>query len=268
MNASQAYKLYNADANYEAYNGNQSYYYDFRYADTAFFVMDTRRYRSLVDSEDIASRTMLGEDQLAALYKWLSEVNNTATFKFVVTSVPFTSLWQHDARWDSWAAYPSEKATLLSAMHSVPNVVLLSGDRHEFAAIKFTGERAGHDILEISTSPLSMFSVPFIRTLRLQSDESVLRIREGQPPEEVPQEQVLEYLPVGNYKWSSIEVDTRDPEHPVAHLEVVIDGSPAYRLQIAGQPVHVKSSAAVGAIVASNLRDILDRVGIKPSRWF
>lgn len=74
MNASQAYALYNADANYDSQDGNQSYYYDFRYADVAFFVMDTRRYRSRADHEDISSRTMLGDDQLASLYKWLAEV--------------------------------------------------------------------------------------------------------------------------------------------------------------------------------------------------
>ena len=118
-----------------------------------------------------------------------------------MTSVPFTSLWQHDARWDSWAAYPFEKAALLNAMHPVPNVILLSGDRHEFAAVKFTSERNASDILEISTSPLSMFYIPFVRTLRMQSDEIALRVRENGPPEEIPREQVLKYLPLGNHKW-------------------------------------------------------------------
>jgi len=52
-------------------------------------------------------------------------------------SVPFTSLWTHDAQTDSWAAYTSEIASLLSALHTAPNVYLLSGDQHEFAAIEF-----------------------------------------------------------------------------------------------------------------------------------
>ena len=140
------------------------------------------------------------------------QVNNTATFKFIVSSVPFTSLWQHDAQKDSWAAYPYEKMPLLNALHSVPNVIVISGDRHEFAAIKFTAEGGGHSFVEVSTSPLSMFYVPFIRTLRMASENMVKVIEqvatsvEGEPAtieqeELVPQEHVLKYIAEGNYKW-------------------------------------------------------------------
>ena len=141
------------------------------------------------------------------------QVNQTATFKFIVTSVPFTSLWTHDAQVDSWAAYDSEKAALLSALHTVPNVYLLSGDRHEFAAIEFNplNETAGHVVREFSTSPLSMFYVPLIRTLRAASEAVVprtrLRVVDGdgenleEVVEEVPMERVVKYLPIGNYKW-------------------------------------------------------------------
>lgn len=185
-------------------------------------------------------------------------MNNTATFKFIVSSVPFTSLWQHDAQIDSWAAYPSEKNSLLNALQSVPNVIIISGDRHEFAAIKFNSEGQGHTVLEVSTSPLSMFYIPFVRTLKLASEDTVKvvtevkNIVEGEEStslveKEVPQEEVIKYIAEGNYKWSvfwssyslilitnanhrsSFEVDTRDLDHPVVKLEVVIDGLPAYR---------------------------------------
>ncbi|THG96831.1 hypothetical protein EW026_g5077 [Hermanssonia centrifuga] len=238
-NAANAFRLYNANANHDPLEPDQ-HYFDFRYADVAFFVMDTRRYRSDINKEDVTSRTMLGDKQLTALYEWLGKVNTTATFKFIVTSVPFTSLWQHDARKDSWAAYPYEKMGLLNALHSVPNVILLSGDRHEFAAIKFNHEGIGHSVLEVSTSPLSMFYVPFVRTLRMVSQTTVKTIKEvvnaieGEntttfEEEEVPQEQVLKYIAKGNYKWSSFEVDTRDPQHPVVYLEVMIDGVSEYK---------------------------------------
>jgi alkaline phosphatase D len=142
------------------------------------------------------------------------QVNQTATFKFIVTSVPFTSLWTHDAQTDSWAGFASEKASLLSALHTVPNVYLLSGDRHEFAAIEFnplneTGT-AAHVVREFSTSPLSMFYVPLIRTLRAASEAVVPRTRlvaaDGEDTvvevvEEVPMERVVKYLPIGNSKW-------------------------------------------------------------------
>jgi alkaline phosphatase D len=158
------------------------------------------------------------------------QVNQTATFKFIVTSVPFSSLWTHDAQVDSWAAYASEKASLLSALHTVPNVYLLSGDRHEFAAIEFnplneTGT-ASHVVREFSTSPLSMFYVPLIRTLRAASEAVVprkwlVRVVDEENPmaemveveEEVPMERVVKYLPIGNHKWCvcSCRVDALPP---------------------------------------------------------
>ncbi|KAI0075810.1 hypothetical protein K474DRAFT_1355853 [Panus rudis PR-1116 ss-1] len=270
QNASDAFRLYNAEGNYDSEGDNEPYYYHFRYADVAVFVLDTRRYRSDVKNGDVATRTMLGDKQLAALYEWLGKVNNTATFKFIATSVPFTSLWQHDAQVDSWAAYESEKMALLTALHSVPNVILLSGDRHEFAAIEFNSEGPGHKVVEISTSPLSMFYIPFVRTLRPQSENTVQHVKvvdDKEVVEELPQEKVIKYIATGNYKWSSIEVDTRDLEHPVVHVEVMIDGSSAYRLAIAGQPVHLHSSTSLGAIVPG-FKGILNKIGLSPTRWF
>lgn len=140
------------------------------------------------------------------------QVNNTATFKFVVSSVPFTSLWTFEAETDSWNPYAYEKANLLKVMQSVPNVIVLSGDRHEFAAVKFNAEGSGHSIVEISTSPMSMFWVPLIRTLNMASESTVKQTREVTKvvdgvevtevvEEEVPQEEVLKYVPKGNYKW-------------------------------------------------------------------
>ena len=65
--------MYNADANYDSPAEGQ-YYYDFRYGDAAFFVLDTRRYRSDITSEDPTTHTMLGDQQLGALYNWLGKV--------------------------------------------------------------------------------------------------------------------------------------------------------------------------------------------------
>lgn len=71
-NAADAFKLYNADANYDSMHEGQ-FYYEFRRGDVAFFVMDTRRYRSRI--EDLSTRSMLGEEQLSAVLAWLSQVN-------------------------------------------------------------------------------------------------------------------------------------------------------------------------------------------------
>ena len=59
---------------------------------------------------------------------------------------------------DSWAAYTAEKAFILDALATVPNVIILSGDRHEFALVEFNHLSSNdRPILEISTSPLSMY---------------------------------------------------------------------------------------------------------------
>lgn len=102
-------------------------------------------------------------------------------------------------------------------MHSVPNVIILSGDRHEFAAIEFNGHDNDNGILEFSTSPMSMFYVPFVRTLKMASKETVQRTKtdimlteEGEEivttKHEVPQERVLRYIGAGNYKWLIVKL--------------------------------------------------------------
>lgn len=72
-NADDAFRIYNANGNYDSRVPGQ-HYYDFRYGDVAFFVMDTRRYRSDPLTGEAAARTMLGETQLSALYEWLGKV--------------------------------------------------------------------------------------------------------------------------------------------------------------------------------------------------
>ncbi|GLB35224.1 putative phoD-like phosphatase [Lyophyllum shimeji] len=276
-NASSAFKLYNANANFDPVRPGE-YYYEFQYGDAAFFVLDTRRYRT---EKGTPNRTMLGEAQLASLHEWLSRVNTTSTFKFVVTSVPFTSLWTHDAQSDSWAGFPDEKQTLLTAFHSVPNVVLLSGDRHEFAAVEFTGPNPDdHPVWEFSTSPLSMFYIPLVRTLRMQSDAFTQRNRamivsteDGREEivnyvEDIPLERVIKYIPIGNFKWSAFEVDTTDPENPLLKLETVVDGKPGFHFEITGIAVKSRPSTALSAFVAGGVKDIINKLGINPGKWF
>lgn len=277
-----------------ATNDQRRNYYEFRHGNVAFFVLDTRRYRSGVapDVPDEA-RTMLGEEQLRVVEDWLvrvrvyivfpyniisivfnlCQVNQTSTFKFLISSVPFTSLWTFDAQIDTWAAYPREKSRLLEVMHTVPNIVVISGDRHEFAHIEFEPEPdpistgvVKHIVREVSTSPLNMFYIPLVHTLRPRSDASFVRKRnvtvtrivpvsqvvvleqeggaqetvvvqeemvevqeEEVLEEEVPLERVVKYIPVGNSKWSSFEVDESNPAKPTLRVETVVNGKVAYK---------------------------------------
>ncbi|CAA7270163.1 unnamed protein product [Cyclocybe aegerita] len=278
VNASGAYNIYAAKPNYDPIHPDQTFY-NFQHGDVAFFVMDTRRYRSPSNGPDQTYLTMLGEEQLTALFDWLHAVNETASFKFVVSSVPFTSLWTHDAQIDSWAGYPLEKAALLQAFHSVPNVVIISGDRHEFAVVEFnTPDPRKHIVREISTSPLNMFYIPFIHTLRPRSEEafnttvSVSLSEDGtetiQKIEQVPFERAISYIPNGNSKWSTFDIDTKNRKKPTLRLETVIDGKPAYHLQIVGESARPPNFAGLGSLLPGNVMDMFDKLGFKPGRWF
>lgn len=154
--ANTAWREYIGHPNPDSLKAEENYY-TFRYGESAaFFVMDTRKHRSYHEKEDNEDKSMLGEEQKEALLDWLAAVNTTATFKFVVSSVPFNSLWGGPLDWDgqkdSWAAYMNERSQLADVMQHVPNLIVLSGDRHEFAAVGIRDT-----ITEFSTSPLSMF---------------------------------------------------------------------------------------------------------------
>ncbi|KAI3478086.1 hypothetical protein L1887_60017 [Cichorium endivia] len=57
--------------------------------------------------------------------------------------------------------YNTERLEIAEVLRYVPNVIVLSGDRHEFAAVSVLDT-----ITEFSTSPLSMFYLPCARCRR------------------------------------------------------------------------------------------------------
>lgn len=240
-------------------------WYDFRYGDTAYFVLDARRYREPPKKD--GSGSVLGEAQTAAFLDWLKATNDSSTtFKFVISSFPFTSLWAGgwdvDARTDSWAAYLGERDFLLSRMASVPNVIVLSGDRHEFVAAALAPkkseeqeEQEGYShwpVVELSTSPLNMFYLP-VRTAKQEHGRGA-----------TGQEQLVKYLPDGNVKWTEFEVDTRDSAHPVVHTVVYINGKPAWAADIIGTPVHKARRSAAQAL-GQVAKSLLEWLGFE---WF
>jgi len=107
-----------------------------------------------------------------------------------------------------------------------------------------------------------MFYIPFVRTLREQSQEAVNQ------SSIIPQERVIKYIASGNYKWSTFEVDTTDRAKPIVRIEVMIDGRPAHQIEIEGEPVKLFSSTALGALIPTGFKEIFDRIGMQPSRWF
>lgn len=316
-NASNAYDIYNGQANPDP-KADGVHYYDFRHGDTAFFVMDTRRYRSpppaqkpypyplslftpvieaiaegknplaayfnppleselAVEPLDESARTMLGEAQLAALHTWIADVNRTATWKFVVSSVPLTAMWGgYDGKVDLWAGYMQERDTVLKLLGSIPNVIVLSGDRHEFAAVEFP--RGKYVVREFSTSPLSQFYVPFIHTLDPKNARTLSVTRTNvtvtetgeehvdEYIEEVPEENLLKYVPKGNHKWTTIEVDSTDARAPRLKVELFVDGKMEWDHEIAGEPVELTFPSTM--VIASQVQGVMGALKHTLKGWF
>jgi alkaline phosphatase D len=85
---------------------------------------------------------MLGPVQLDSLLRYLSTPEPPHVhWKIIASSVPFTKNWRFGTP-DTWGGFLHERSQILAAMHQAERdlavrVVILSGDRHEFAAIRF-----------------------------------------------------------------------------------------------------------------------------------
>lgn len=147
-------------------------YFEFTQGPASFFMMDTRTYRNSSVNLPVNSteKTMLGPKQLADLLAFLEKPEPKGVkWKIIASSIPFTKNWQVNSL-DTWAGYLAERQKILEAMWDVGTrggvgVVVLSGDRHEFAATAFPPPQGGKwpisaTVNEFSTSPLSQFYLP------------------------------------------------------------------------------------------------------------
>ena len=216
------------------------YYTTFNQGPASFFLLDTRRYRSAPCPTHnlLCKSTMLGESQLKSLLTWLHArpTNDGIRWKVVVTSVPFTRNWRVNAQ-DAWGGYLSERRQILEAMWyagsdgSGTGVIILSGDRHEHATTAFPpspgslwdlrapgGEATP---VEFSTSPLSMFYLPY-RTYREDFPDTVGK---GDYAVGRERETCLKYAPEGNSKFGAIEIESpRGSEQSILRYRLFIDG--------------------------------------------
>jgi alkaline phosphatase D len=160
-------------------------YFEFTQGPASFFMMDTRRYRDLNGglAANDTEKSMLGNEQLQDLLAFLAKpVPRGVRWKFVISSVPFTKNWKVN-NLDTWAGFLDERQKILEAMWDVGlkggvGVVVLSGDRHEFASTAFPPPLGGKwpisaTVHEFSTSPLSQFYLP-IPSYRQTDDDDVL----------------------------------------------------------------------------------------------
>lgn len=179
-------------------------YSQFTTGPASFFLLDTRAYRtpSIPFERANSSPTILGPVQLHSLLAFLrSPEPSYVHWKIVASSVPFTKNWRFGTA-DTWGGYLNERAEVLEAMHFAEHrlgvrVVILSGDRHEFGAIRFPDPQKKLQSLkyqsgphEFSVGPLSMFYLPF-RTFRQVDEEDV----------------TIKYIPDGNSKLGIVHLE-------------------------------------------------------------
>lgn len=185
-------------------------YFSFIHGPASFFVLDSRTYRS--EPTQINS-TILGFAQLRSLLAYLARPEPAEVrWKIIASSVPFTKNW-HVGTTDTWGGFLNERRTVFEAMWRAERelgvrIVLLSGDRHEFATTRFPDPSLGFDIEdlepntageglhEFSVGPLSMFYLP-VRSYWQSDHEDV----------------AVKYIPDGNIKYGLIDI--RNGEEPV-----------------------------------------------------
>ncbi|KAJ6155403.1 hypothetical protein N7470_005969 [Penicillium chermesinum] len=213
-------------------------YFSFVNGPASFFMLDTRTYRSQPSQPD---SSILGSAQLQSLLEYLASPEPAGVYwKFVASSVPFTKNWRV-GNTDTWGGFLNERRTVFEAMWRAERelgvrVVLLSGDRHEFGAIRFPDpalglpinelqpRTAGVGLHEFSVGPLSMFYLP-IRTFAQRDDEDV----------------AVKYAPDGNSKFGMIDIAEGDSgEDSVLTYSLYVDGEAVWKYQLS---VPLKSDA-------------------------
>ncbi|KAJ7484337.1 PhoD-like phosphatase-domain-containing protein [Mycena latifolia] len=184
-------------------------YTQFRRGDVSFFILDTRSYRATPPAKasgGAGRRTMLGAEQLDELLRWIGAEEG---WKVVVSGVPMTRNWSEGGdEMDSWAGYLEERELIFQALWRVGGGIIVSGDRHEHATVKFAPPPAypeSHTIVEFSTSPLSFFYQPFLRDY-VSHDETIFN------------------LPQGSSKFGRLTFDSSIEERWTIGFDLVVDG--------------------------------------------
>jgi alkaline phosphatase D len=132
-------------------NPGNGVWYSFRCADAELFVLDTRSQR---DPTEDNNRSMLDgfniglNNQLDWLVQGVND--SSATWKFIVTSVPFNDTLSGGDRWGGFDPNDMERDYIVNNI-TAKNVIMLSADRH------LSGIDSGiySDFPELMASPLS-----------------------------------------------------------------------------------------------------------------
>lgn len=241
-------------------------YFSFTHGPASFFMLDTRTYRT---DPSQPNSTILGSAQLSSLLTYLSRPEPAPVrWKIIASSVPFTKNWRVGTT-DTWGGFTNERQTVFEAMWRAERdlglrIVLLSGDRHEFGAIRFpdphlpfprdnadfTPNTAGEGLHEFSVGPLSMFYLP-IRSYRQSDNEDI----------------TIKYLPDGNTKFGLIDIESKNEEldtvtrsgkpssvsvpSSVLTYSLYIDGDIVWKYKLA-VPLPLEAGGALATAVADS----------------
>lgn len=158
-------------------------------------------------------KTLLGLTQLNHLKSWLNDVRDSAKFKFIVSSVPWTLNTNfQDSAW----GYPRERAEILDfiASTNTSGVVFLTGDAHWSGVF-----RIRPSIFEFSNSPVDAFpsSAGYVSSgpdeiITLQKGHSYVNLLHVDTTTGSVQEPYLEYR---LYRVGSTSDDSDDQDGPI-----------------------------------------------------
>ncbi|KAF4580291.1 alkaline phosphatase family protein [Ophiocordyceps camponoti-floridani] len=207
-------------------------WFEFVQGPASFFMLDTRSYRSSNDQPfNDSAKTMLGKEQLDDFLAWLARPEPPGVkWKFVASSVPFTKNWPVNVK-DTWGGFLVERKEILESMWAAGSqgttVVILSGDRHEFAATKFPPPPdskwpEASSAYEFSTSPLNQFASPY-PTYKQQDDEDVM----------------LRYIPAGTSKFGAFTIQNIAGKSTLDY-RLFIDGQETWSTRIFEAPAPEK----------------------------
>jgi alkaline phosphatase D len=290
--ANDPYQHYHVAANPPAARAGESYF-SFTQGPATFFMLDTRRYRSTNDhtngSDPITgdpTKTLLGAQQLADLLAWLKRSEPEGVrWKILASSVPFTKNWWMNAQ-DTWRGYLGERQIILEAMWDVGlrggvGVIILSGDRHEFAATAFPPPPEGKEEivglgpigvgvnpLGINQAVMSPDAKSALRTKRKrwplsstvhEFSASPLNMfylpfrtyRESSTSPDYISDVCIKYIPDGNSKFGAITISNPPTsDQSVLHYRLFVDGSEKWSYTLTTPPDVAGGARAKDAIVS------------------
>ncbi|CAK4034072.1 Hypothetical predicted protein [Lecanosticta acicola] len=279
--ANEPYEQYHISVNPPAHRKGETYF-SFTQGPATFFMLDTRRYRSPNDktngSDPITgepTKTMLGAQQLSDLLAWLKRPEPAGVkWKIVISSVPFTKNWWFGAQ-DTWRGYLGERQIILEAMWDVGlrggiGVVVLSGDRHEFAATAFPPPPEGKEEI-IGLGPMGVGAKPLAikgaaEAILTPEEKPALRTRRKKWPlsatvhefsvsplnmfylpirtyseqstsEEYVSDICIKYLPDGNSKFGAVSIENPSTsDQSILRYKLFVDGVEAWSYMLTTPP--------------------------------